>query len=121
MAQFSSIGFGFRWKQALRGGVGAVLGTDAKDLANALLFLLAWTSGRRLSQETSCLGQLAVLEALVELLGDGQREAGDFVVARHRGLGERGIVLMRGNGNRNGSRLKSYGRFLKRFDVWRMN
>ncbi len=67
------------------------------------------------------LGQLAVLEALVELLGDGQREAGDFVVARHRGLGERGIVLMRGNGNRNGSRLKSYGRFLKRFDVWRMN
>ena len=32
------------------------------------------------------LGQLAVLEAQVELLTDGQREPGDFAVASHRGL-----------------------------------
>ena len=30
------------------------------------------------------LGQLAVLEALVELLADGQREPLDFAVTRHR-------------------------------------
>ena len=43
------------------------------------------------------LGQLAVLEAQVELLTDGQREAGDFAVASHRGLRERSIVSMRAN------------------------
>ena len=32
------------------------------------------------------LGQLAVLEAQIELPTDGQREAGDFAVASHRGL-----------------------------------
>jgi hypothetical protein len=52
------------------------------------------------------------LEAQVELLTDGQREAGDFAVARHRGPPERCIVCMRGNDNKNASRLKSYGRFL---------
>ena len=31
------------------------------------------------------LGQFAVLEALVELLTDGQGEPGDFAVGRHRG------------------------------------
>ena len=31
------------------------------------------------------LRQLAILEALVELLTDGQGEPGDFAVARHRG------------------------------------
>ena len=67
------------------------------------------------------MGQLAVLEAQVELLTDGQREAGDFAVASHRGPRERGIVFMRGNDNKNGSRLKSYGRFLNRFYVWLMN
>jgi hypothetical protein len=33
------------------------------------------------------------LEAQVELLTDGQREAGDFAVAGHRGLRERSIAL----------------------------
>ena len=91
LVQFSSIWFGFRWKQAFRGGAVAVLGTDAKDLGNALRFLC--------------------LEAQIELLTDGEGEAGDFAVARHRGLRERSIVSMRGNDNRNASRLKSYGRF----------
>ncbi len=117
MVQFSSIRFGFRWKQALRGGIGAVLETDAKDLANALLFLLAWTSASRLSQERRGLGQLAVLEALVELLADGQGKAGDFAFARRRGPPERCIVIMRGNGNKDASRLKSYGRILNGFYV----
>ncbi len=43
---------------------------------------MAWTSGGRLSQEI--LGQLAILEALVKLLTNDQREPGDFAVARHR-------------------------------------
>ncbi len=81
MVQFSSIGFGFGWKQAFRGGTGA----------------------------------------LVELLADGQREAGDFAVASHRGLGERGIVFMRGNDSKNASRVKSYGRFLDGFYAWLRN
>ena len=45
-----------------------------------------WTSGSRLSQERRGLRQHAILEALVELLTDGQGEAGDFAVARHRVL-----------------------------------
>jgi hypothetical protein len=53
----------------------------------------------------------------VELPTDGQGEPGDFAVARHRGPRERGIVFMRGNGSENASRLKSYGRFLKRYYV----
>jgi hypothetical protein len=57
------------------------------------------------------LGPLAVLEAQVELLTDGQRETGDFAVARHRGPRERGIVCMRGNDNKKASRSKSYGRY----------
>ncbi|MGO8701940.1 MAG: hypothetical protein ACLQVY_30020 [Limisphaerales bacterium] len=61
------------------------------------------------------------MEALVELLTDGQREPGDFAVARHRGPPERGIVFMRGNDNRNASRLKSYGRFLNGFYVLLMS
>ena len=78
---------------------------------------MAWTSGRRLRQERRGLRQVAVLEALVELLTDGQREAGDLAVARRRGPRERGIVFMRGHDNRNGSRLKSYGRILNGFYV----
>ena len=61
------------------------------------------------------LGQLAILEAQVELLTDRQREAGDFAVARHRGPPESGIVCMRGNDNKNASRAKSYGGFCSRF------
>ena len=34
---------------------------------------MAWTCGRRLSQERRGLRQLAILEALVELLAEGQR------------------------------------------------
>ena len=67
------------------------------------------------------LGQLAILEALVELLTDGQGEPGDFAVARHRGPLERGIVFMRGNDNRNASRVKSYGRILNGFCAWLRN
>ncbi len=74
----------------------------------------AWTSGNWLSQEREVLGQLAVLEAQVELLTDGQREAGDFAIASHRVLRKRSIVSMRGNDNRNASRLKSYRRFLNK-------
>jgi hypothetical protein len=61
------------------------------------------------------------LEGQVEWLTDGEREAGGFAVARDLGLRERGIVCMRGNDSENASRLKSYGRFLKRFYVWLMN
>ena len=43
---------------------------------------------------------------------DPRTTAGDFAVARHRGLRERGIVCMRGNDNKDASRLESYGRFL---------
>ena len=60
--------------------VGFVDGLAAKWAAR-----MAWTSGRRLSQEREVLGQLAVLEALVKLLADGQGEPGDFAVGRHRG------------------------------------
>ena len=55
------------------------------------------------------------------MLTDGQREAGDFTVACHRGLRERGIVFMRGKANRNASRLKSYGRILNGFYARLMN
>ena len=67
------------------------------------------------------LGRLAILEALVELLTDGQREPGDFAVACHWSPRVRGIVCMRGNDNRNASRSKSYGRFLNGFFVWLMD
>jgi hypothetical protein len=40
------------------------------------------------------LAKLAILESLVELLADGQREAGDFAVARHRRPPERSLVFM---------------------------
>ena len=57
---------------------------------------------------------MAVLEAQVELLRDGQREAGDFAVASHRGLGGRSIVSMRAHENKNASRGETYRRFLRR-------
>ncbi len=52
-------------------------------------------------------------------MGSGSRAISPLRVIE--GLGERGIVLMRGKDNKKASRLKSYGRILKRFDVWRMN
>jgi hypothetical protein len=45
----------------------------------------------------------------------GQRAADDSAVARQRGPRKRCLVSMRGNDSKNGSRLKSYGRFLNRF------
>ena len=65
------------------------------------------------------LGQLAILEAQVELLTDGQREAGDFAVASHRGLRKRAIVSMRANENKNASRCETYRRFLNRKLSWK--
>ncbi|MGP8236531.1 MAG: hypothetical protein ACLQVW_14100, partial [Limisphaerales bacterium] len=47
----------------------------------------------------------------VELLTDGQREPGDFAVARHRGPLECCIVIMRGYENKNASRCETYRRF----------
>jgi hypothetical protein len=63
-------------------------------------------------------GQLAVMKAQVEFLKEGQREAGNFAVASHRGLRERGIVCMRVNDNQDASRVKTYGRYLHIFWKW---
>ncbi len=52
---------------------------------------MAWTSGNVEPRE-EVLGQLAILEALVELPADEPGEPGDFAVARPRGPRERGIV-----------------------------
>jgi hypothetical protein len=75
---------------ALRGGGGAVIRTDAKDLTDALLLLLSMTRGRR---ATLPLRVIAVVLSVA-------------------------FFFMRGNGSKNASRLKSYGRFLSRFFVW---
>ena len=62
------------------GGVGLVDGLGGEmGAADGLDFRQAVETGEEV------LGQLAVLEALVELLTDGQGEPGDLAVARHRG------------------------------------
>ena len=58
------------------------------------------------------------MKAQVEFLKEGQREAGNFAVASHRGLRERGIVCMRVNDNQDASRVKTYGRYLHIFWKW---
>jgi hypothetical protein len=92
-----------------RGEVGFVDGLGGEDG-------LYFRSG--LSQVV--LGQLALLEALVKLLTDDQREPDDFAV-RVIAVFDRCIVCMRSDDNRNASRLKSYGRFLHGLDVLLMD
>jgi hypothetical protein len=102
-AQFGSIWFNLAQlgsscgsKQALRGGSGDVLGTEAKDLADALLFLLAWTSGSWLSQERRSWAISPFWGRWLSCWRTGRGEPGDFAVARHRGPGERGICFHAG-------------------------
>ncbi len=61
------------------------------------------------------LGQLAFGRRRLSCRPMGQREGDDSAVARQRGPRKRCLVSMRGNDSKNGSRLKSYGRFLNRF------
>ncbi len=114
LVQFSSIRFGFRWKQALRS---AALGRPLRFpfemtalLPVAEVGFVDGLGGEMGGEDGPA--QLAVLEAQVELLAEGQREAGDFAVASHRGLGERSIVSMRAHENKNASRWETYRRFL---------